>query len=63
MNELHDLAKKQGWSIDDIPEWGNNSLYLTTMLIQAEAMFGATQRQDLKRACTLNWSGIGESNS
>ena len=32
MNELHDLAKKQGWSIDDIPEWGNNSLYLTTML-------------------------------
>jgi ribonucleoside-diphosphate reductase alpha chain len=32
MNELHDLAKKQGWSIDDIPEWGNNSLYLTTIL-------------------------------
>jgi len=32
MNELHDLAKKQRWSIDDIPEWGNNSLYLTTML-------------------------------
>ena len=32
MNELHDLAKKQGWSIDDIPKWGNNSLYLTTML-------------------------------
>lgn len=32
MNELHDLAKKQGWSMDDIPEWGNNSLYLTTIL-------------------------------
>lgn len=32
MNELHDLAKKQGWTIDDIPEWGNNSLYLTTIL-------------------------------
>ena len=32
------------------------------MLIQAEAMFGATQRQDLKRACTLYWSGIPESN-
>jgi len=32
MNELHDLAKKQGWTINDIPEWGNNSLYLTTIL-------------------------------
>lgn len=32
MNELHDLAKKQGWTIADIPEWGNNSLYLTTIL-------------------------------
>ena len=33
------------------------------MLFQAVAMFGTTQRQDLKRACTLKWSGIGESNS
>lgn len=30
--ELHNIAKTKGWSFDDIPEWGNNSLYLNTIV-------------------------------
>lgn len=30
--ETHELAKKMGWKVNiDFPEWGNNSLYLTTI--------------------------------
>lgn len=29
--ELHELARKKGWKLTDFPEWGNNSLYLTTI--------------------------------
>ncbi len=29
--ELHELAKRKGWKYGDFPEWGNNSLYLTTI--------------------------------
>lgn len=29
--ELHELAKRKGWKHNDFPEWGNNSLYLTTI--------------------------------
>ena len=28
---LNDIAKKKGWKLEDIPTWGNNSLYLTTI--------------------------------
>jgi ribonucleoside-diphosphate reductase alpha chain len=30
-NEIHELGKRKGWKITDIPEWGNNGLYLTTI--------------------------------
>lgn len=29
--ELHKIAIDKGWSSEDIPEWGNNSLYLNTI--------------------------------
>jgi ribonucleoside-diphosphate reductase alpha chain len=30
--ETHELARKRGWKVGiDYPEWGNNSLYLTTI--------------------------------
>lgn len=29
--ELHPLAKKKGWTLNDFPEWGNNALYLQTI--------------------------------
>ena len=31
--QVHPLAKKLGWTLGvDFPEWGNNPLYLTTIL-------------------------------
>lgn len=33
MEETHDLGKSKGWKVgEDFPEWGNNSLYLTTIM-------------------------------
>src|SRR5688572_6790811 len=30
--ETHEIAKKMGWKVgEDLPEWANNSLYLTTI--------------------------------